>query len=308
MTAAICGIPAYEEDYYKTTVAGGVPRTVNLSWSGTDVLELALFDSTGTQLGFSQAVSPQTIPLSGPDGTYYLRVVNATVPASVAATPYTIQVTQAGDLFSHNGFEACWSKASTLEDFLTSLTNSVEGVPGCIPSAPNASPAICTTISGTQPTCPGDIAGCPITLRAKGPSTNVQFPLVADGISKFDSTATVDSFSMPIIALGAECMATITSVDPVSMASISIRYEIAFDVTADGNNGSYVADVDGVSGVDVSNLTKNQVTLSGDSPVCQLFSSYPITYVDAALASAIPAAVSAAQVPATIGNAICPLQ
>jgi hypothetical protein len=306
MTAAVCGVPASEADYYKTTASSGVPLTATLSWSGSDVLGIAAFDGTGTLLGSSQGLSPQAVTVSRPDGTYYLRVMNATVPASSEATPYAISVSEAGDLFGHNGFEACWSKATTIPDFLTALTNSVEGVPGCIPAEPNASYPICATISGSQPMCAGGVPGCPITLRSKGPSSNIQDPLVAEGLSHFQSSATVDPFSMPIVIFSTQCTATVTNTDPSSQQVVSIDYSIDFNVQADGNGGAYVASVNGIPGVSVNNLTSGDVVISGDF-VCTAFPA-PVSVIAAALAKAIPTAVPDAQVGATVGNSICPLQ
>ena len=308
MTAAICGVPADESDYYKTTIEGRVPLTVTLSWSGADSLELAAFDATGTPLGSSQGSSPQTATLTGlPDGTYYLRVKDTTAGGGVDAKPYAIQVTRAGDLLAHNGFETCWSHASTVADFENLLTNSAEGVVACIPPAPNATPATCATINGTPPTCPGGIPGCPVTLRAKGPSIVENGPLVAKGVDGFGSIVGVDSFSMPIIVQGADCTATITNSDPTSLQAISIQYLIDFNAAPDANGGGYIASVNPISSVVVNNLMSSQVAISGSSFFCSS-SFVPLSSLSAALASAIPAAMPDAQVGVTVGDSICPLQ
>ena len=92
-TGAICGTPAYEADWYKSTASQGEGLSATLSWTGADNLDLAVFSSAGEAQGFSLHQSPETVTLSYlPAGSYYIRVVNSTVPASAAATAYVIEV------------------------------------------------------------------------------------------------------------------------------------------------------------------------------------------------------------------------
>ena len=39
----------------------------------------------------------------------------------------------AGDLVDHNGFEACWTHATTKSAFLTAMRDAIDGVTTCVP-------------------------------------------------------------------------------------------------------------------------------------------------------------------------------
>src|SRR5262249_30128468 len=51
LTGKICSTPTGEVDFYKTTVANGAPITADLTWTGTDDLDLVVLDSTGVIWG-----------------------------------------------------------------------------------------------------------------------------------------------------------------------------------------------------------------------------------------------------------------
>ena len=115
LTGSICGTPSYEADWFKTVVASGSGLTVQLTWSGSDNLDLAAFDSSGTAQGYSLHQQPETVTLSYlPAGSYYFRVLNSTAPASTSATAYTFQL-------SVTSPQVCTSSADCAATFGTQL-------------------------------------------------------------------------------------------------------------------------------------------------------------------------------------------
>lgn len=126
-TGAICGTPSYEADWYKTTVIGGSGLTLAVSWTGSDNLDLAAFDSSGRLQGYSLHQSPESVSLTYlPAGTYYVRVINSTLPPSANATPYQIDATL-------SAAQVCANSTDCAAMFSTQLFRSVCQAGSCRP-------------------------------------------------------------------------------------------------------------------------------------------------------------------------------
>jgi len=115
VTGAICNTPSSEHDFYSITVADGDNLALNMAYTddGTADLDISVFDSTGTNLGFTFWNNPETIDLSFlPAGTYFVDVVYFGA-AITAAYPYTITATATGG--------ACTADSDCAAEFSTQV-------------------------------------------------------------------------------------------------------------------------------------------------------------------------------------------
>ena len=131
LTGSICGTPFNEADYYKVTnLNAGRSLALNLSWSGAADLDLAAFDATGRLYGISLHQSPENVALTHlPVGTYYIRVLDSSVPGGTASTAYTITATT-------GVVDTCTSRADCAATFGTQVFRGVCQAGACV-SAPS---------------------------------------------------------------------------------------------------------------------------------------------------------------------------
>ena len=92
----ICSNPATEADFYAFDVSAiGDEWDFALSWTGSPILHLDLYDATGLQLGASYWEKPQTVALTFlAPGRYYAAVTEAAPSPDSAAVNYTLQAQQ----------------------------------------------------------------------------------------------------------------------------------------------------------------------------------------------------------------------
>jgi Bacterial pre-peptidase C-terminal domain len=110
-TGHICNVPTTERDYYAFTVTQpGDDWEVQLSWSTTADLDLAVVDARGQPIGLSYYDKPEDIVLTYlPAGTYYVAVSQYAQQAIDAASAYTLRTARVAD--------ACTSAADCAAQF-----------------------------------------------------------------------------------------------------------------------------------------------------------------------------------------------
>jgi len=160
------------------------------------------------------------------------------------------------ELVSHNGFEACWSKAITKTQFLGLLKSTIDGTTGCILYVAYPDPGsgfnweICNT-----PACPGNLPGCPVTLRAGTFSGDFGTGAYTAG---FSGPGTTDDISMPATyyndVTGGNCTLKLTN--------LTQTYSPFVYVQPDGNNGDYIW------GIDPLAVTFDTHVASSADPMC----------------------------------------
>jgi len=95
----VCNSPSTERDYFAFTVATpGEDWEINLDWSGTADLDLAVTDAAGKTMGLSYYEHAEDIVLTYlPAGTYYVAVSQFAQQAQTAATAYTLRTARISD-------------------------------------------------------------------------------------------------------------------------------------------------------------------------------------------------------------------
>jgi len=189
------------------------------------------------------------------------------------------------DLISHNGLEACWSRALTKPAFLELVHTTVDNSTLCVAPFSTASATACLT-----PACPGAVVGCPITIHSGS---------FADGGSfiagRFSASGSADNVTVPaLVAPSNSCIYT--------ASNIAIGYAPAYAFTDDGNHGSYAALMNQVA----LRLTNSFGTDSG-VPDCQIaaanIGSVFAAYVQATLSLDLRQKLQTA----TASQSVCPL-
>jgi hypothetical protein len=195
------------------------------------------------------------------------------------------------DLVGHNGFEQCWSKALTSEEFLQLLAFNTEGADLCIPPAADGS--ACATSM-----CTNGSPGCSVTLRAGQYSVGQFVP--ADGYVQFNASNGFDPFSMPVvIPVAGAC-----TLDFVDTSNVVMQYPLYAYVAADGNAGYYAYQAS-VGDVLVSGLANDDVAITGGFS-CQL-ANYEIGFYIDALRDQMGGLIAGAIAAETVGQTLCPL-
>ena len=203
----------------------------------------------------------------------------------------TAAAAQSVDLVDHNGFEACWSKALTKAQFLAAMDAAVgaSGTTFCSgPISGSASGGISYTACGNAD-CPGGATGCPVTIRSAGFSGDVP-------TGAFTASGTADDFSVPvsytIFGIPGSCS--------IAVSGVALTYSPSYFVTADGNNGAYMAyltqspvTVDSYQANSASPTCQTLITAAGDSLITQVE-----TETGTQLATLLDAA--------TTGDSVCP--
>ncbi|RYE76547.1 MAG: hypothetical protein EOO74_08265 [Myxococcales bacterium] len=89
---SICGLPAYESDYFKFTASNGDNVTLSLAWTdATKDLDITVLGASGETLGLDFYLRPAVVELKFlPAGTYYVRVTRYDGTLAAASTPYTL--------------------------------------------------------------------------------------------------------------------------------------------------------------------------------------------------------------------------
>ena len=203
----------------------------------------------------------------------------------------TAVAAQTVDLVDHNGFEACWSKALTKAQFLAAMDAAIGagGTTFCTgPISGSASGGISYTACGNAD-CAGGAPGCPVTIRSTGFSGDVP-------TGAFTAAGTADDFSVPVsytvFGIPGSCS--------IAVSGVALTYGPAYFVTADGNNGDYMA-----------YLTQSQVTVdsyqaNSPSPTCQTLIAVAgdslISQVQTEAGTQLATLLGAA----TAGESVCP--
>jgi hypothetical protein len=188
----------------------------------------------------------------------------------------------AGDLVSHNGFEACWSKAISEQQFLGLEQSAIDGVTTCVPLQDlGGGLTACDTAA-----CSGSAIGCPVTSHA-GAFTGT----FAAGTSEFSATGSADDFQIHT-SLGCS----------ITVSNVGLTYTLDYTLQADGNNG-----------LDAASLDQSTVTvasgyvLGGTNVTCASFAGTFGSSLLSLVQGEAAARVLALETPATVGESVCPL-
>jgi hypothetical protein len=193
------------------------------------------------------------------------------------------------ELVSHNGFEACWSKAITKPQFLSLLKSTIDGTLGCILYASYADAGFNWEICNT-PACPNMSGGCPVTLRAGTFSGDFAPGAYTAG---FSGPGTTDDISIPVTyyndVTGGSCTLKLTN--------LTQTYSPFVYVLPDGNNG------DNIWGMDFLTVTFDTHVASSADSNCLTQEQTLISYAQSAasIQSAIPLFDAVAD------ESVCPL-
>jgi len=200
---------------------------------------------------------------------------------------------QTADLISHNGFEVCWPKAVTESSLLSQMGSSLEGVAGCIPAS-TGSFSMCTTTM-----CPGNVAGCPITLRSRGSATMNTLD-IAGGTATIDVPGNVDPFSAPVtLPVVGDCTLNIINTD-----NLTVYFPVYVLLHPDGNDGYYASDTT-IGTLNLVGLTSDDVTITGG--ISCAIASFGLSPAITAITSGAGPAGSVAIQQATDGQSMCPI-
>jgi hypothetical protein len=128
-TGHICNTPSSERDYFAFTVAQpGDDWEVQLSWSTTADLDLAVYDHDGATMGLSYYETPEDILLTYlPGGTYYVAVSQYAQQPVAQSTAYTLRTARAGD--------ACASSADCAAEYRNQIYRGDCSGGACVPIA-----------------------------------------------------------------------------------------------------------------------------------------------------------------------------
>lgn len=212
-------------------------------------------------------------------------VLSSVLAASAGAVAQTV------DLVDHNGFEACWSKALTKAQFLTAMDDAIgtSGSTLCIAQIDGSGTGFTYSACNT-PACPGSQTGCPVTIHSPGFSGDFS-------TGAFTASGTADDVSIPVsytlFSVPGSCTITVTG--------ITMTYSPSYFITADGNNGDYMAYLT------QSAFTIDNYSASSPTPFCEtLATSFGPSFISQAEATAgtdLAALLDAS----TVGDSVCPL-
>lgn len=198
---------------------------------------------------------------------------------------------QTVDLVDHNGFEACWSKALTKAQFLAAMDAAVgvDGTTFCTGPVSGSGSGITYTACG-NPDCAGGAIGCPVTIHSAGFSGDF-------ATGAFTASGTADDFSAPVSysIFGTPGSCTI------SFSAIALTYSPSYFITADGNNGDYMA-----------YLTQSQATIdnyqaTSADPTCQTLIAFGASAFISQAQTEAGVQLAAELDAATTGDSVCPL-
>jgi len=164
------------------------------------------------------------------------------------------------DLVSHNGFEACWSKAITKPQFLGLLKSAIDGTTGCILY-------VGYTDSGfdwqmcPNPACAGGVGGCPVTLHAGAFTGDF-------ATGQFSGSGTADDISVDMFYSGVT-----SGTCTLKFTNLTQTYSPFFYVEPDGNSGDHMY------GLDPLTPTWNTHNSSSADPNCAAQASKVFFYV-----------------------------
>lgn len=212
------------------------------------------------------------------------------LPLGTALLP-ALADAQVIDLVGHNGFEECWSKAITKSAFLDLIQATINDQTFCVPETSGSGSGYNYDACNTA-ACPGSAVGCPITTHAGSFAGDFS-------TGDFSSTGTADDVSVPISYTGLSSGSC-----TILFSNIILGYAPSYFVTADGNNGDYMA-----------YLTQSSVTVtSSDASVNlppNLTCSFLLTvFKDSIIEQAQTAASNgwgALLAADTVGESVCPL-
>jgi hypothetical protein len=197
----------------------------------------------------------------------------------------------AGDLVDHNGFEACWSKAITVGEFTGLMQSSIEGQTTCVAQSSGSCGPSCTFTACNTAACPGGATGCPVTLHSGAFGGDL-------GTGIYAASGTADNISVPLsyVNFGVPGSCTITA------TGITLGYTLGYTLQPDGNSGLYAASLD-QSLLDVTGYAAGSATPACNALAASLGASF-VQQVEAIGATF----VSGLETPATVEQAVCPLQ
>jgi len=214
-----------------------------------------------------------------------------TLPLVAALLSHSAAVAQVVDLVDHNGFEACWSKAIPEATFLGLIQATIDGKTFCVPEVSGSASGYTYDACNTA-ACPGNVVGCPVTTHAGSFSGDF-------ATGDFSSTGTADDVSVPITYNGISSGSC-----TILVSNIVLDYAPSYFVSADGNNGDYMAYVT-QSSVTVTNSNAS-VNLPANVPCTLLLGFFKGAIVDQAQTAASdnwgPLLASD-----TVGESVCPL-
>ena len=192
----------------------------------------------------------------------------------------------AGDLVTHNGFEACWSQAISEQDFLDLEKSAIDNVTSCVPPQDfGTGITACTTAA-----CPNATVGCPVKTHAG--AFNGAF--AAGSGNHFTSTGSADDMTIDVHYTGGSCAITISN--------IALDYALDYSFQNDGNNGLWSGSLD----LSTLGVHPGYNLDGGTDFVCQslvaLYGSSLISQIETAGA----AAIATLEQPVTVGETVCP--
>jgi hypothetical protein len=151
-----------------------------------------------------------------------------TLPLVAVLLSPSTAAAQVVDLVDHNGFEACWSKAITKTTFLDLIQATINGTTFCVPEVSGSATGYTYDACNTA-ACPGSAVGCPVTTHAGTFSGNFS-------TGDFSSAGTADDVSVPISYTGVSSGSC-----TILFSNIMLDYAPSYFLSADGNNGDYMA-------------------------------------------------------------------
>jgi hypothetical protein len=218
-----------------------------------------------------------------------VRLIALTLVASLLATADA--AAQVVDLVGHNGFEACWSNAITKTTFLDLIQATIDDKTFCVPQVSGSASGYTYDACNTA-ACPGNVVGCPVTTHAGSFSGDF---VTGD----FSSTGTADDVSVPISYNGLSSGSC-----TILFSNIMLDYAPSYFLTADGNNGDYMAYLT-QSSVTVTNSDAS-VNLPANltcTPLLNFFKGVIIDQAQTAASNNWAPLLSAD----TVGESVCPL-
>ena len=198
---------------------------------------------------------------------------------------------QVVDLVDHNGFEACWSKAITKTTFLDLIQASLNDKTLCVGKVSGSATGYTYDACNTA-ACPGNAVGCPVTVHAGVFSGNFS-------TGDFSAVGTADNVSVPISYTGLSSGSC-----TILFSNIMLDYAPSYFLSADGNNGDYMAYV-----------TQSSVTIANSdasvnlppNPTCTLLLSFLKSAIIGQAQSAASDGWGPLLAADTVGESVCPL-
>jgi len=197
------------------------------------------------------------------------------------------------DLVVHNGFEECWAKSISKTQFTDLMQSAIDGATTCIASSSGGCGTGCSYTACNTPACPGSAVGCPVTTHA-----NTFSGTFAAGASGFSASGSADNISVPVsyVLFGNPGSCTVT------VANISLSYSLDYTLSADGNNGLYAGSLD-----QTLVTVNNGYTATSPDITCNIFANTFAQSIVPTAETAAAAAVESLELPATVGESVCPL-